>query len=217
VTTTAQKFTDVNSRTLLFPETIMYGKYENIYKLARPYLATRDNEIHTQIAYRFACRLLQAEGGDEAIVLPAVILHDVGWKAVPEELQLKAFGPGFNDLELNRVHEVEGAAIAGRILEQAQYDPHMRKEIVEIIIGHDSRTHPLSLNDSLVKDSDKLWRFSEEALEVDPPRFDIAPEVHVEWLKHQIDKWFFTETAKQIARLEQTMRAAGFSAATQDR
>jgi HD superfamily phosphodiesterase len=195
----------------------MYGKYKHIYELARQYLSTRDNEIHTQIAYHFACRLLQAEGGDEAVVLPAVILHDVGWKAVPEELQLKAFGPGFNDLEINRVHEVEGAAIAGRILEQAQYDDARAKEIVEIVLGHDSRKVPLSLNDSLVKDADKLWRFSEEALRVDPPRFGIDPEVHVEWLKHQIDKWFFTKTARQIAVMEQSMRAASFRDATQDK
>ncbi len=193
-------------------ETIVYGKYEEIYNLAQPYLSTRDNEIHTQIAYRFACKLLQTEGGDEAVVLPAVILHDVGWKAVPEELQLKAFGPGFNDLEINRIHEVEGAAIAGTILEQAHYDRAKSKEIVEIVIGHDSRTYPLSLNDSLVKDSDKLWRFSEEALRVDPQRFGIAPEVHTEWLKHQIDKWFFTETAKQIAKAENNLRASSLKA-----
>jgi HD superfamily phosphodiesterase len=144
----------------------VYGKYEHIYRLAQPYLATRDNEIHTRIAYRFACRFLRIEGGDEAVVLPAVILHDVGWKAIPEELQLEAFRPGNSDMEINRIHEVQGAAIAGRILEQADYDPAKAKEIVEIIVGHDSRTEPLSLNDSLVKDADKLWRFSEEALRI---------------------------------------------------
>jgi hypothetical protein len=192
----------------------MHGKYAELYKLAQPYLTTRDNEIHTQVAYRFACRLIEAEGGDEEVVLAAVILHDVGWKAVPEELHLKAFGPLANDKEINRIHEVEGAAIAARILEQARYDPVKAKEIVEIIIGHDSRTVALSLNDSLAKDADKLWRFSEEALRVDPPRFGIDPAVHTEWLKHQIDKWFFTETATQIAREEQSARAASFTPAS---
>jgi HD superfamily phosphodiesterase len=184
----------------------MYGIYEEIYNLARPYLATRDNDIHTKIAYQFAIKLLDAEGGDEFVILPAVILHDVGWKAVPEDLQPKAFGPGSYDLELNRIHEVEGAAIAGRILEEAQYDPDLANEIVEIILGHDSRKESLSLNDAIVKDADKLWRFSEEALRIDPRRFGITPEVHAEWLKDQIDKWFFTETAKRMARTEQNLR-----------
>jgi HD superfamily phosphodiesterase len=188
----------------------MYGKYEEIYKLARPYLATRENDIHTKIAYQFAIKLLDAEGGDESVILPAVILHDVGWKAVPEELQLKAFGPGSYDLKLNRIHEVEGAAIAGTILEEAQYDPDLANEVVEIILGHDSRKGSLSLNDAVVKDSDKLWRFSEEALQIDPRRFGITPEVHAEWLKHQIDEWFFTETAKRMARTEQNLRVNSF-------
>jgi len=96
---------------------------------------------------------------------------------------------------------VERAAITGRILEQAHYDPARAKEIIEIIIGHDSRTDSLSLNDSLVKDADKLWRFSEEALNIDPQRFGIALEVHADWLKHQIEKWFFRETAKRMARI----------------
>ena len=83
----------------------MEKRYPRIYELAKPFLETRDNEIHTRIAFSFALKLLAAEGGNEAVVLPAVMLHDVGWKSVPEDLQLKAFGPGRNDREINRVHE----------------------------------------------------------------------------------------------------------------
>lgn len=180
----------------------MEGTYSEIFNLATPYLNTRQNVIHTKIAYGYAVKLLQAEGGDEAVVLPAVILHDVGWKAVPEELQLSAFGPEGRDLELKRTHEVEGAIIGRRILEQVGYDAALTEEIVEIISGHDTRKNALSLNDALVKDADKLWRFSAAALEVDPPRFGIEPAVHVAWLKRQIEGWFFTYTAKEIARKE---------------
>lgn len=191
----------------------MLLRYPKIYQLARPYLLTRDNELHTRIAYSFALRLLDAEGGDPDVVLPAVILHDVGWKAVPEELHLKAFGPGENDMEINRRHEVEGARITGEILKQVGYDPERRKEIVNIVLGHDSRKDCLSLNDAVVKDSDKLWRFSKEALEVDPKRFGLDPGVHTVWLGHQIAKWFFTETARRLASEEQRSRALDFGVA----
>ncbi len=177
----------------------MEYSYPEIYKLARPYLQTRDNEMHTRIAYSFALRLLDAEGGDPEVVLPAVMLHDVGWKTIPEDLQVKAFGPGQKDMELNRRHEVEGARIARAILEQVGYDPKLTDEIVEIILGHDSRLQPLSLNDSIVKESDKLWRFSKEALEVDPKRFGISQDVHIVWLGLHIEKWFVTETGKRLA------------------
>lgn len=184
--------------------------YPEIFNLARPYLQTRDNELHTKISYSFALKLLDAEGGNRLVILPAIILHDVGWKTIPEDLQLKAFGPRDSDKELNRKHEVEGARIAGEILEQVGYDPNLRDEIVSIILGHDSRNEPLSLNDAVVKDSDKLWRFSKEALEVDPKRFNIDQGVHAVWLGRQIAKWFFTETAKRLALEEQRARAISF-------
>ncbi len=180
---------------------------QEICRLARPFLETRDNVIHTRVAYSFARKLLAAEGGNEAVVIPAVILHDVGWKSVPENLQLKAFGPGANDKEMNRIHEVEGARVAADILQEIGYDPPLAQEIIEIIRGHDSRKIPLSLNDKIVKDSDKLWRFSAEALEVDPKRFGVEPAVHVQWLGLQIDKWFFTRTGKRLAFQEQRQRA----------
>ena len=188
----------------------MKGIYLKIFDLAGPYLDTWANDLHTRIAYSFALKLLEAEGGDERIVLPAVLLHDLGWKMVPEELQLKAFGPGHNDLEINRIHEVEGARIAREILESVNYDPELTEQIVTIISGHDSRTEALSINDAIMKDSDRLWRFSKEALEVDPKRFRVDPAVHTEWLKQQIDRWFFTETAKKLARQEQRLRAISF-------
>jgi len=140
------------------------------------------------------------------VVLPAVILHDTGWKSVPEELQLKAFGPGKRDREINRIHEVEGAKRAREILEQIDYDAELVDKVAEIVIGHDSRKEALSLEDSIVKDSDRLWRFSEEALEVDPARFGIHPALHAHWLGKQIDSWFYTETARSIARQEQKKR-----------
>ena len=69
------------------------GIYKRIWELAQPYLDTRKNDTHTAIATAFAFRLLEMEGGDEDIVIPAILLHDVGWKKVPEDVQLKAFGP----------------------------------------------------------------------------------------------------------------------------
>lgn len=189
---------------------MLYGKFEKIFRLAKPFLDTRDNEIHTRIAFSFALRLLQKEGGNEAVVLPAIILHDVGWKSLPEELHLKAFGPGENDMNINRVHEVEGAKTARRILEETQYDPALIEEIVAIILEHDSRPQAISLNEAIVKDSDKLWRFSKQALEVDPKRFNIPPAIHTKWLKLQIPGWFITETAKTIAIEEQRQRAISF-------
>jgi len=194
----------------------MEGKHTQILRLAKPLLETRENVLHTRIACSFARRLLEAEGGDEAVVLPAIMLHDIGWKSVPEELHLKAFGPRGNDLAINRIHEVEGARKAREILQQVGYDPELIDEICEIILGHDSRERALSLNDAIVKDSDKLWRFSADALRVDPKRFKVSPVVHAHWLGRQIDRWFITETARKIAGEEQRQRLISFGVLQED-
>jgi HD superfamily phosphohydrolase YqeK len=89
---------------------------------------------HTSLSYDFARRLLaHYPDADEAIVLPAIILHDVGWKMVPEEKQLNAFGPKAKDKKTKRVHEKEGVRIAEEILTRLNYDEEKIREILSII------------------------------------------------------------------------------------
>jgi HD superfamily phosphodiesterase len=176
--------------------------YAKIWELAKPHLDTRKNDIHTELATQYAFRLLKGEGGDEEIVVPAIILHDVGWKSVPEELHLKAFGPKATMPEINRVHEVEGVKIAKEILERVRYDQDKIEEILEIIDGHDSRRKPISLNDMLVKEADKLWRYSREAFRIDRKRYEQTFEQHMDRLHSNLDKWLLTNSGKQIAKEE---------------
>ena len=91
------------------------GIYREIEAQAKPYLDTRCNEIHVSVCYAMAERLLSLyPEADPEVVLPAILLHDVGWKMVPEEKQLTAFGPRANDMETRRIHEIEGVAIAAK-------------------------------------------------------------------------------------------------------
>lgn len=174
--------------------------YDRIYQKAKPYLDTRQNDIHIQIAYDFAKRLLTYyPEADEEIVLPAILLHDVGWKMVPEEKQLNAFGPNIKDKKTRRFHEVEGARIAGEILESLHYDKKMIEEILTIIDGHDTRLKGLSFNDKLVKDADKLCRFTPVGVNIDHTRFKLPRNFYLDWITPMIDNWFFTPEAKDMA------------------
>jgi hypothetical protein len=175
--------------------------YHEIYAFAKPYLNTRKNDIHVKISYGFACRLLEDEPGDPEVVIPAILCHDLGWIKVPEHLQLKAFGPGF-DPDLRRIHEVEGVKLARDILHQVNYDPVKTAEILDIIDGHDSRSLAISDNDKIVKDADKLFRFSATGLAIDVERFRQNRESYLKWISEQIDTWFFTKTGKQLAWTE---------------
>jgi HD superfamily phosphodiesterase len=175
--------------------------YAKIEEQAKPYLDTRQNEIHVSICYAIAKRLLSHyPDADPAVVLPAILLHDVGWKMVPEERQLAAFGPRVTDMEARRLHEIEGVRIAKEILDSIGYDSDRTTEILEIVNGHDSRDEAISLNDALVKDADKLWRFTPVGLETDRRRFGLDKREYASWLRTMIDTWFFTTAAKKIAR-----------------
>ena len=54
--------------------------FKQIYQLAQPYLNTRRNDVHTEMSMQLAYQLLSDEGGQEIFVIPAIILHDVGWQ-----------------------------------------------------------------------------------------------------------------------------------------
>ena len=50
--------------------------FDKIQQLSKPFLNTRHNDVHTEISTSLAFQLLEQEGGDEDIVIPAIILHD---------------------------------------------------------------------------------------------------------------------------------------------
>ena len=162
--------------------------------------------IHTKIVLQYALKLLKEETGDDKIVIPGVLLHDVGWKIVPEPLQLTAFGPNASNPGLVRVHEMEGAKIARNILEQLHYSPKRVKEICDIVRGHDSRKKPLSRNDRFVKDSDKLFRYSRKGMSIDSDRFQITKMTYIRYLEKKIDQWFFLPISRKLAREELARR-----------
>jgi HD superfamily phosphodiesterase len=189
-----------------FQPVVIKPIHQKIFERAKPFLRTRKNLIHTKIAFRYALKLLRNEDGDEDVFIPAVLLHDVGWKTIPPNLQLTAFGPNPSNPQLVRVHEVEGAKIAEAILKEFHYPPKKIKEISRIIRGHDSRKRPISRNDRIVKDSDKLWRYSRKGMAVDLDRFHIPRREYIIFLEAIINHWFLTPTGREVARREISFR-----------
>ena len=135
-------------------------EYVRIYERARPFLQTRLNDFHTRVATQIAVELLRCDGGDARVAVPAMILHDVGWSEIPEELQRTAFGPGSTNAELNREHEVAGVRLAGEILGSVGYPAGLTDEILRIIDRHDSRPESATLEEAIVKDADKMYRIT---------------------------------------------------------
>jgi len=173
-----------------------------LFQEAEPYLAVRGDMAHTRVSHDYALTLIRQEGGNARIVEPAVILHDVGWSRLdPEDITI-AFGvlaEGEEADRLNLIHELEGASIAGQVLESLDYDPLLIEKIVSIILTHDSGVDIRSREEGLVKDADKLWRSSKVGFWQEAERQDLDPKELYRYLNERYKEWFFTSTALTLA------------------
>jgi HD superfamily phosphodiesterase len=181
-----------------------------LYQEALPYLAVRGDEDHIRVSHQMALKLLETEKGDPRIVEPAIILHDVGWSTLqPEQIQ-NAYGvraKGEEAKRLNRLHETNGAEIARRILEKIPYDIDLTDRIITIIETHDSGKQSRSPEESIVKDADKLWRYSKIGFWVEQERQGVSSEDLYQFRVEGLKTWFFTDTARSIAEKELKDRA----------
>ncbi|MDR3464877.1 MAG: HD domain-containing protein [Xanthobacteraceae bacterium] len=182
-----------------------------VWRAARPWLDVRSNDIHTLISYGLARALLQLRPeADENIVLPAVLMHDVGWKAFPEDKLAGAVGPNPLYPELVRGHEIEGARVAREAFGVIA-EPSLDVEaIVAIIDGHDTRKQALSESDAVMKDADKLWRFTTHGVATIGGWFALSAKETTAMLKDFVVPSLLTAEAKTMAAalLAETWSAA---------
>ncbi|CCD88921.1 conserved protein of unknown function [Bradyrhizobium sp. ORS 285] len=148
-----------------------------IWHEARPWLDVRSNDEHTLISYRLGQALLRIHPeADASVVLPAILMHDVGWKKFPPEQLPAAVGPNPKYPELQRAHEIEGVKIAAEAFKRLAI-PGLQVEIILAIIdGHDTRKAAISQEDALMKDADKLWRFTGHGVATIGGWFDTQPK-----------------------------------------
>jgi len=191
--------------TMNWPEFI-----DRLFQEAAPYLAVRGDLLHARISHEYALTLMNGEGGEKMIVEPAVILHDIGWSSLEPHRIRAAYGVKVHGAEakrLNRIHEIEGASIAARILASLEYAPSFIQEIALIIERHDSGKEARTLEEGLVKDADKLWRCSSIGFRAEIDRQGLKPREYYEFLKERCRGWLFTSTALNVAEKELKGRA----------
>jgi hypothetical protein len=182
-----------------------------IWLAAKPWLDVRSNDEHTLVAYRLAKALLRVHPeAEERVVLPAILLHDTGWKMFPEELLAQAVGPAPKYPELQRAHEIESARIARIELERLAISGIDIDRVVAIIDGHDTRPQAQSLEDALMKDADKLWRFTAHGIATLCVWFGTPAKETVAMLESFVLPKLITETGRTMA---QALLADGVAAA----
>ncbi|PRB70527.1 HD domain-containing protein [Arthrobacter sp. MYb213] len=171
-----------------------------LWEDAKQYLKVRSNDAHTLIALSLANALLSHQPDANAdIVLPAILLHDIGWSSVDPSLVLSAIAPGGGNKELVLQHEKEGARLAEDILVKHAVALETRERITFIIDGHDSRKESTSLEDSLVKDADKLWRLTPHGINTVMDWFGLTRVQAVDLCESRVVSHLFTDAARIMA------------------
>lgn len=161
------------------------GRYDAVWRASEPYMRARKNDVHIPLSYAFARKLLEAyPEADEDIVSLAIMLHDIGWWSIDEtDIFEKGFGPNMMQSDVRFLHESEGVRLSREVLEQTGWPEDVIVAVGEIIDGHDTRPEPKSLNDRLVRDSDKLWRFTVTGVSVACDWFKMTPHQYADRLE----------------------------------
>lgn len=171
-----------------------------LWEEAKPFLNVRNNDEHTIIAYGLARMLLeQIPEADESVVLPAILLHDVGWKRIPEDLLLLAIGRKPTRLDLVRDHELHSVEIARDILERHRPKGVDIDAVLAIIDGHDTVKEAKNINDAVVKDADKGWRSTPHGMRTIAGWYDVPLSEIVLMLEERSNPDMLTPAGKALA------------------
>lgn len=165
---------------------------------------TRANDIHLPISVAYAERLCDAyPEADALLVRVTTLLHDTGWARVDEtKIISEGFAGDWRKADIRFEHERHGCDIAREVLPGLGYDDAFIERVTAIIDGHDTRQVSHSLEDSLVRDADRLWRFTAAGIALASGWFGLSPAEYTRRLRSEIIPELLTDAAVQMAEAE---------------
>lgn len=187
----------------MIADTVFLPRDLPLWHEAKPYLDVRNNDEHTIIAYALAKQFLTLlPEADESIVLPAILLHDVGWKRIDPDLLLLAIGRKPTRPDLVRDHELHGTEIARGILERHRPQGVDIEAVLEIIDGHDTTPAAKSINDAVVKDADKGWRCTPHGMRTISSWYGVSMREMAGMLEEKSNPHMLTEPGRAFAQVQ---------------
>lgn len=184
--------------------------YDALWKSVVHEARTRGNDIHLPISLAFAERLCAAHPeADHELVMVSVLLHDTGWAHVDESRIIsEGFAGDWRKAAIRYEHEAEGCAVARRVLPPLGYAEDFVERVCEIIDGHDTRHVAYSLEDALMRDADRLWRFDHAGIALASSWFGMDPAVYTDRLAAEIIPELVTQAAVDMATADLTRSTA---------
>lgn len=181
------------------------GGWGAIFKAAEKYMRVRKNDVHIPLSYHYALRLLASyPEADADLVAASIILHDIGWYSIDEDdIFKKGFqSENFMQSDVRYLHESEGVRLSAEVLKGIGYDDAFIRKVGEIIDGHDTRKFAKSLEDKIVRDADKLWRFHVVGVSVAADWFKQTPTQYANRLETDIIPLLDLPESVEMARAD---------------
>lgn len=162
---------------------------------------TRGNDIHLPVSLAYAERLCDAfPDADRLLVRVSIQLHDTGWGRVDESRILsEGFTGDWRKAAIRYEHEKQGCIIAREVLPPLGYDADFIEQVCAIVDGHDTRADAYTLEDALVRDADRLWRFDHAGIALASGWFGMDPAVYTDRLEAEILPELITAPAIAMA------------------
>jgi len=180
----------------------MGDNYEKIWQLTTPYLkqgVMKDFVFHTQNVVKAMGMLLEGEGGDERILMPAAILHDVGFSKVDVMLQTTTME---NKREGQRQHLIFCKDIIQEILGKVGYNQKDIDRIIGIVEVHQFHK-PEEKEKQMLIDADNLSDVMPGAMQADAISYKNTPENVFEI---RTKNTYYSKTAQEIFKREMIER-----------
>lgn len=185
----------------MLEKTADLSRYNPVWRAAEPYMRARKNDVHIPLSFAWAQRLLDMHPkANRDVCSLAILLHDIGWYSIDmEDIIEKGFsGPNMLQSDVRYLHESEGVRLATEVLRATEWADDIIVQVCEIIDGHDTRPEPRHLNDRIVRDADKLWRFDVTGVAVACEWFKTTPHGYADRLEDQ-KNLLETEAGRQMA------------------
>ena len=193
---------------------------KNIYKKILEesisfYKKGREGDVeHIKWLSEVITRYVDESEVDYEILIPVVLLHDVGYAKVPK-------GSDPYNLNIRKLHSEEGAKIAKKILEKLNYPKERIEEIKRLILKHDNWAFGDDFADEpilrIFSNFDFMWMASEKGFDIvrklmkkEPKEFyeqikkfqEANVERGAKWYNKKIEKFYNKLMRKQKKNLK---------------
>jgi HD superfamily phosphodiesterase len=180
------------------------ARYDPVWRAAELYMRARKNDIHIPLAFNWTLEILESyPEANRDVCLLAILLHDIGWWAIDMEEIIEQGFRSDNPLQsdVRYRHEAEGVRLGTEVLRQTGWSEDVIAQVCEIIDGHDTRKTPRHLNDRIVRDADKMWRYNITGIAIAADWFGKTPHAYAADMEAKID-WFETPIGRAMAEAE---------------